>query len=90
MDEAIVVFSRKGLFQTRIIAREVRGLENAPKLWPLVVPGAIQLMVTWVNIHTQHHVLPKRVAEPINRLIKVVSNLQRGRDSGNALVEELG
>ena len=42
------------------------------------------------NIHTQHRVLPKRLAEPINRLMKVVSDLQRGRDSGSALVEELG
>lgn len=41
------------------------------------------------NTHTQHRVLPKRLAEPINRLMKVVSDLQRGHDSGNALVEEL-
>jgi len=38
------------------------------------------------NIHTQHRVLPKRLAEPINRLMKVVSDLQRG----NAMVEEFG
>lgn len=49
MDEALVVFSRKGLFQTRIIAREVRSREHARKLWPLVAPGAIQQMVTWVS-----------------------------------------
>jgi len=29
------------------------------------------------NIHTQHRVLPKRLAEPINRLMQVVSDLQR-------------
>ncbi len=73
MDEAVVVFSRKSLFQTRITAREVRSREHARKLWPLVAPGAIQQMVTWV-------------AEPINRLMKVVSDLQRG----NAMVEEFG
>lgn len=49
MDEAVVVFSRKGLFQTRIAAREVRSREHARKLWPLVAPGAIQQMVTWVS-----------------------------------------
>jgi len=49
MDEAVVVFSRKGLFQTRITAREVRSREHARKLWPLVAPGAIQQMVTWVS-----------------------------------------
>ena len=49
MDDAVVVFSRKGLFQTRIAAREVRSREHARKLWPLVAPGAIQQMVTWVS-----------------------------------------
>jgi hypothetical protein len=49
MDEAVVVFSRKGLFQTRITAREVRSREHARKLWPLVAPDAIQQMVTWVS-----------------------------------------
>lgn len=49
MDEAVVVFSRKGLFQTRITAREVRSREHARKLWPLIAPGAIQQMVTWVS-----------------------------------------
>lgn len=40
MDEAIVVFSRKGIFQTTIAARDVRSREHARKLWPLVSPGA--------------------------------------------------
>ncbi len=49
MDEAVVVFSRKGLFQTRITAREVRSREHARKLWPLVAPGVTQQLVTWVS-----------------------------------------
>lgn len=49
MDEAIVVFSRKGLFQTRIAARDVRSREHARKLWPLVSPDALKQMVTWVS-----------------------------------------
>lgn len=37
MDEAIVVFSRKGIFQTAIAARDGRSSrEHARKLWPLV------------------------------------------------------
>jgi hypothetical protein len=49
MDEAVVVFSRKGLFQTRIVARDVRSREHARKLWPLVSPDALRQMVTWVS-----------------------------------------
>jgi hypothetical protein len=49
MDEAIVVFSRKGLFQTQIASRDVRSREHARKLWPLVSPGASRQMVTWVS-----------------------------------------
>ncbi|MDP3218381.1 MAG: hypothetical protein Q8S73_30030 [Deltaproteobacteria bacterium] len=49
MDEAVIVFSRKGLFQMRIAAREIRSREHARKLWPMVAPGAIQQMVTWVS-----------------------------------------
>jgi hypothetical protein len=49
MDEAIVVFSRKGIFQTTIAARDVRSREHARKLWPLVSPGASRQMVTWVS-----------------------------------------
>lgn len=46
MDEAIVVFSRKGIFQTTIAARDVRSREHARKLWPLVSPSASRQMVT--------------------------------------------
>ena len=60
MDEAVVVFSRKGLFQTRIAAREVRSREHARKLWPLVAPGAIQLMVTWVSPSFENRKLRRR------------------------------
>ncbi|WP_420466849.1 hypothetical protein [Panacagrimonas sp.] len=49
MDEAIVVFSRKGIFQTTISARNVRSREHARKLWPLVSPSASRQMVTWVS-----------------------------------------
>src|SRR5574337_34865 len=49
MDEAVIVFSRKGLFQTRITARDVRSREHARKLWPLVSPDALRQMVTWVS-----------------------------------------
>lgn len=60
MDEAVVVFSRKGLFQTRITAREVRSREHARKLWPLVAPGAIQQMVTWVSPSFENDKLRRR------------------------------
>lgn len=49
MDEAIAVFSRKGIFQTTIAAGDVRSREHARKLWPLVSPGASRQMVTWVS-----------------------------------------
>lgn len=49
MDEAIVVFSRKGIFQTTITARDVRSREHARKLWPLVSPGESRQMVAWVS-----------------------------------------
>jgi len=49
MDEAVIVFSRKGLFQTRIRARDVRSREHARKLWPLVSPDALKQLVTWVS-----------------------------------------
>ena len=60
MDEAVVVFSRKGLFQMRITAREVRSREHARKLWPLVAPGAIQQMVTWVSPSFENGKLRRR------------------------------
>lgn len=49
MDEAVVVFSRKGIFQTTVGARDIRSREHARKLWPLVSPGASRQMVTWVS-----------------------------------------
>jgi hypothetical protein len=49
MDEAIIVFSRKGIFKTTIAAREIRSREHVRKLWPLVSPGAARQMVTWVS-----------------------------------------
>ncbi len=49
MDEAIVVFSRKGIFQTKITACDVRSREHARKLWPLVSRDASRQMVTWVS-----------------------------------------
>lgn len=60
MDEAVVVFSRKGLFQTRITAREVRSREHARKLWPLVAPSVIQQMVTWVSPSFENGKLSRR------------------------------
>jgi hypothetical protein len=60
MDEAVVVFSRKGLFQTRITARDIRSREHARKLWPLVAPDAIQQMVTWVSPSFENGKLRRR------------------------------
>jgi hypothetical protein len=60
MDEAIVVFSRKGIFQTTITARDVRSREHARKLWPLVSPGASRQMVTWVSPFFESEKLRRR------------------------------
>lgn len=60
MDEAIVVFSRKGIFQTMIAARDVRSREHARKLWPLVSPGASRQMVTWVSPSFENGKLRRR------------------------------
>ncbi|KXS55492.1 MAG: hypothetical protein AWU57_161 [Marinobacter sp. T13-3] len=49
MDEAIVVFSRKGIFKASIAARDVRSREHARKLWPLVSADGSRQMVTWVS-----------------------------------------
>ncbi len=49
MEKAIVVFSRKGIFQTTITARDVRSREHARKLWPLVSTDTSREMVTWVS-----------------------------------------
>jgi hypothetical protein len=60
MDEAIVVFSRKGIFQITIAARDVRSREHARKLWPLVSPGAERQMVTWVSPSFENGKLRRR------------------------------
>lgn len=60
MDEAIVVFSRKGIFQTTITARDVRSREHARKLWPLVSPDASRQMVTWVSPSFENEKLRRR------------------------------
>ena len=49
MDRAIVVFSRRGIFQTPVTAREVRSREHAHKLWPLVTPDEPRRLVTRVS-----------------------------------------
>ncbi len=60
MDEAVVVFSRKGIFQTTITARDVRSREHARKLWPLVSPDASRQMVTWVSPSFENGKLRRR------------------------------
>lgn len=60
MDEAIVVFSRQGVFQTTILARGVRSREHARKLWPLVSPDGSRQMVTWVSPSFENGKLRRR------------------------------
>ncbi len=60
MDEAIVVFSRKGLFKTPIKARDIRSREQARKLWPLVAPDGTRHMVTWVSPSFEDNQLRRR------------------------------
>ena len=60
MDEAIVVFSRKGIFQTTILARGVRSREHARKLWPLVSPDGSRQMVTRVSPSFENGKLRRR------------------------------
>lgn len=61
MNEAIVVFSRKGLFKTMIKACDIRSREQARKLWPLVAPdGTHQMMVTWVSPSFEEQQLRRR------------------------------
>lgn len=73
MDEAIVVFSRKGIFKTAITAHEVRSREHARKLWPLVSAGESRQMVTWVSPSFENGKLRRRShfrVLPIQRNIK--------------------
>ena len=60
MDEAVIVFARKGLFQAHITASEIRSREHARKLWPLVAPGSIKQMVTWVSPSFENGKLRRR------------------------------
>lgn len=60
MHEALVVFSRAGLFQTPILAKEIRSREHARKLWPLVAPGAHGQLLTWVSPSYQNGRLRRR------------------------------
>lgn len=56
----MVVFSRKGVFQTTILARGVRSREHARKLWPLVSPDGLRQMVTWVSPSFENGKLRRR------------------------------
>lgn len=49
MNEAVVVFSRNGLFTTTVVARDIHSHEHARKLWPLVTPSIPRQLVTWVK-----------------------------------------
>lgn len=49
MDEAVVVFSRNGLFTTTVVARDVHSHEHARKLWPLVTPSVPHQLMAWVK-----------------------------------------
>lgn len=49
MNEAVVVFSRNGLFTTTVAARDIHSHEHARKLWPLVTPSTPRQLVTWVK-----------------------------------------
>jgi hypothetical protein len=60
MDEAVVVFTRKGSFQTRIGAHEIRSKEHARKLWPLVSSDTLKQMVTWVSPSFENNKLSRR------------------------------
>ncbi|EPM43351.1 hypothetical protein [Pseudomonas syringae] len=49
MDDALVVFSRKGLFQTPITAYEIKSREHYRKMWPLVTTDIPHRLVSWVS-----------------------------------------
>lgn len=49
MHEATVVFTRSGLFNTTITAKDVHSHEHARKLWPLVTPTTPRQLVSWVR-----------------------------------------
>jgi hypothetical protein len=60
MQEALVVFSRAGLFRTSILAKEVRSREHARKLWPLVAPDDHRQLLTWISPSFQNGRLRRR------------------------------
>ncbi|WP_241496295.1 hypothetical protein [Pseudomonas syringae] len=49
MDDVLVVFSRKGLFQTPVTAYEIKSREHYRKLWPLVTMDKPHRLVNWVS-----------------------------------------
>lgn len=49
MDDALVVFSRKGLFQMPITAYEIKSREHYRKMWPLVTSDKPHRLVSWVS-----------------------------------------
>lgn len=49
MKDAVIVFSRSGLFTTTVTARDIHSHEHARKLWPLVTPSVPRQLVTWVK-----------------------------------------
>lgn len=49
MKDAVIVFSRNGLFTTSVTARDIHSHEHARKLWPLVTPSVPRQLVTWVK-----------------------------------------
>lgn len=49
MKDAVIVFSRNGLFTTTVTARDIHSHEHARKLWPLVTPSIPRQLVTWVK-----------------------------------------
>jgi len=49
MKDAVIVFSRNGLFTTTVTARDIHSHEHARKLWPLVTPSVPRQLVTWVR-----------------------------------------
>ena len=49
MKDAVIVFSRNGIFTTTVTARDIHSHEHARKLWPLVTLSVPRQLVTWVK-----------------------------------------
>lgn len=60
MDEAILVFSRKGALKTAIKARDIKSREDARKLWPFVTKETPHKFVTWVSPTFTDGILKRR------------------------------